>query len=51
MKAALANVLRTRFGETSESIRSQVEAADLKTLQRYHDRAITAQSVDEVFEV
>ena len=48
MRAALVGVLRARFGEIPESIQSVMDTADLDTLQRYLDRAITARSVHEV---
>ncbi|MFH0943761.1 MAG: Rpn family recombination-promoting nuclease/putative transposase, partial [Planctomycetota bacterium] len=50
MKEALANVLRSRFDVIPGGIQSRMEAADLETLQHYLDRAITAQSLHEVFE-
>ncbi|MFH0946403.1 MAG: Rpn family recombination-promoting nuclease/putative transposase [Planctomycetota bacterium] len=49
LEEALAGILRTRFGEIPREIQALMDAADLEALQRYHDRAIKATSVSEVF--
>ncbi|MFH0944968.1 MAG: Rpn family recombination-promoting nuclease/putative transposase [Planctomycetota bacterium] len=48
-REALAAVLRTRLGEIPDAARSKMATADLKSLQRWHERALTAASLEEVF--
>lgn len=46
---ALLRLLERRFGPISESLRSQVNGANLVTLDHWFDRALDASALDAVF--
>jgi hypothetical protein len=46
---ALLRLLEKRFGELPPRLRERVEAADVESLQRWLDRTLTAESLQQIF--